>query len=999
MSPMNFPRKWYYWALAGFCGAVTSLLAAPAAGVPESPRETLNFNPGWKLFVGDPTNAAAPDFDDAAWRPVTLPHAWNEDAAFRVAIGELPTGIAWYRKSFVLPPEAAGNKVFLEFEGIRQGGEFYLNGKWIGRHENGVMAAGFDISAAALPAPQTNVLAVRTDNSWDYREQATHSPFQWNNNNFYANYGGIPKNVKLHLAGKLYQTLPLYSQLGTEGVYVYAGDFDVPGRAATITVESQVRNEENVPRTFEFEVVLQDRDGKTVKTFSGAATTLAAGKTGLAKASARVTGLNFWSWGYGYLYQVYSVLKVDGRVVDVVRTQTGFRQTEFAHGYFSLNGRPLHLKGYAQRTSNEWPALGSAVPPWLSDFSNGLMVEDNANLVRWMHVTPWKQDVESCDRVGLIEAMPAGDAEGDPTGRRWEQRVELMRDAIIYNRNNPSIIFYEGGNKGIREEHMRDLKAVRDQYDPHGGRAMGSREMLASPTVAEYGGEMLYINKSAGKPLWAMEYARDEALRKYWDELTPPYHKDGDGPLYRNGPAKEYNRNQDSFAVEDVARWYDYWRERPGTGTRVNAGGVNIVFSDSNTHCRGAENYRRSGEVDALRIPKDAFWAHQVMWNGWVDVESPGISIIGHWNYAAGTHKPVYVVSSAEQVELFLSGHSLGKGQQSSRFLYTFNNVAWAPGELRAVGLDASGHPVCETTKETAGEPVALRLRPLTGPGGWRADGADVALVEVEVVDAQGRRCPTALNPVDFTLTGPAEWRGGMAQGPDNYIHSDQLPVEGGVNRVLLRSTPTAGTVTLNAVSAGLKSAALELSTQPVVVQNGCAKDFPADHLTSSLRRGPTPGGPAFAVTRVAIPIAKATAGANAKQAALSFDDDESTGWSNDNRLETAWIDYEFARAATPSAVVVKLKGWRDHGYPLRITVDGREVYRGTTPHNLGYATLPLKPATGRHLKVELMGAASAQADFNITELENQKNSGGGTEKVGRGTLSIMEFECYEAVP
>ena len=51
------------------------------------------------------------------------------------------------------------------------------------------------------------------------------------------------------------------------------------------------------------------------------------------------------------------------------------------------------LKGYAQRTSNEWPAVGISVPAWLSDYSNYLVVAGNGNLIRWMHVTPWKQDV------------------------------------------------------------------------------------------------------------------------------------------------------------------------------------------------------------------------------------------------------------------------------------------------------------------------------------------------------------------------------------------------------------------------------------------------------------------------------------------------------------------------------------------------------------------------------------------------------------------------------
>ena len=103
-----------------------------------------------------------------------------------------------------------------------------------------------------------------------------------------------------------------------------------------------------------------------------------------------------------------------------------------------------------------------------------------------------------------------------------------MRDAIIYNRNNPSILFYECGNESISREHMIEMKAIRDKYDPHGGRAIGSREML-DIREAEYGGEMLYINKSKHHPMWAMEYCRDEGLRKYWDEYSYPYHKNGEG--------------------------------------------------------------------------------------------------------------------------------------------------------------------------------------------------------------------------------------------------------------------------------------------------------------------------------------------------------------------------------------------------------------------------------------------------------------------------------------
>lgn len=164
------------------------------------------------------------------------------------------------------------------------------------------------------------------------------------------------------------------------------------------------------------------------------------GETATLKAAAEVENLHFWSWGYGYLYTIKTSLWVDNKKVDEVSTRTGFRKTRFGDGKIWLNDRVLQMKGFAQRTSNEWPGVGMSIPAWLSDYSNGLMTACNANLVRWMHVTPWKQDVESCDRVGLIQAMPAGDAEKDCVGRQWEQRKELMRDAIIYNRNNPSIL-------------------------------------------------------------------------------------------------------------------------------------------------------------------------------------------------------------------------------------------------------------------------------------------------------------------------------------------------------------------------------------------------------------------------------------------------------------------------------------------------------------------------------------------------------------------------------
>jgi len=977
------------------CSVVISLLSFTAV----AQRATYNFNPGWKVFVGDAAGAEQPGFDDQGWKPVTLPYAWNEDEAFKKDIADLSTGIAWYRKHFKVPASAKGQKIFLEFEGIRQAGEFFVNGQSVGLSENGVTAFGFDVTDRVHTGDTDNVIAARIDNSWDYKEKATGSKYQWEDKNFYANYGGINKNTYLHIAGRLYQTLPLYSNLGTTGVYIHAKDIDVPGSTATIVAAAQVKNEYATVTTFSYSAVIKDNSGRTVTTINGPSVALQPGETKEITASGRVGGLHFWSWGYGYLYEVQTILSVGGKPVDMVSTRTGFRKTAFNNGMIYLNDRVIQVHGYAQRTTNEWPAIGSSVPAWLSDYSNRLMVEGNGNLVRWMHVTAWKQDIESCDRVGLLQSMQAGDAEKDVEGARWQQRTTVMRDAIIYNRNSPSILFYECGNESISEAHMAEMKAIRDRYDPGGGRAMGSREMLDSRT-AEYGGEMLYINKSAHIPMWAMEYSRDEGLRKYWDEYTPPFHKDGDGPLYKGQPATDYNRNQDSHAKENVARWYDYWHERPGTGSRVSSGGVNIVFSESNTHHRGAENYRRSGEVDALRIIKENYYANQVMWNGWVDVEKPGIYIIGHWNYTSNVTKDIYVISSADKVELTINGISAGFGEQRYRFLYTFKNIPWREGTISAIGYDAAGHKLAETQKSTAGDPVAIRLKNIDNPQGLKADGQDLALVEVEVIDAAGHRCPTALNLLHFDLDGPASWRGGMAQGPDNYILSKDLPVECGVNRVLVRTTTQAGAITIKASSEGLKPASLVIRSQSVTVVNGLAGNMPFGGLPSYLDRGPTPSTPSFIVSRTAVPVLNATAGANAADAVKSYDDNELSDWVNDGKLATAWIEYELQREATISQVALKLNNFRTRVYPIRISVDGKTIFSGLTTPGLGYFTALCTPARGKKVKIALLAGAGSKKDTGMAEMSGKKLDDGVSrnDMNAAGTLSIIEAEIYEPV-
>ena len=591
---------------------------------------------------------------------------------------------------------------------------------------------------------------------------------------------------------------------------------------------------------------------------------------------------------------------------------------------------------------------------------------------------------------------------GYPKDQALRVAVDTISEFLAENDMTVYIVIFDRAAYATGNKLFADIAAYIDDHyvdahDPYGGRAIGSREML-DIREAEYGGEMLYVNKSRHHPMWSMEYCRDEGLRKYWDDYSYPYHKEGDGPLHRGGSAKSYNHNQDMFAVELVRRWYDYWRERPGTGLRINAGGAKIIFSDSNTHFRGAENYRRSGVTDAMRIEKDGFFAHQVMWNGWVDIESEQTYIIGHWNYPENTVKPVYVVSTGEKVELFLNDRLLGEGEREYDFLFTFDKVAFKPGKLEAVSYNKAGKELSRYVLTTVGEPTNIRLTAIQNPEGFHADGADMALIQFEVVDKDGKRCPLDNRIVKFDLKGEAEWRGGIAQGEDNYILSKDLPVECGVNRVLIRSTTKAGKLILTAKAKGLPEASITLETIPVEKVDGVSNYLPQMTLKGRLDKGETPLSSSYRDKKVNIGIVSAKAGANSQNVAKSYDDDELSEWTNDGQLSTAWITYQLEREANIDDVCLKLRGWRKNSYPLEVYAGNTLVWSGKTERNLGYIHLKTMPMRTDNITIRLKGSVSVKDAFGeIVEVEDKASNTRVQEKADEERyLPIIEVEFLE---
>ena len=356
---------------------LTFLWTSLHAAASES-RDKYNFNSGWLLSVGDKSGAEKINYADADWKEVTLPYAFNENEAFRLSIEQLTDTIVWYRKHFRLPANNHQKKVFIEFEGVRQGADFYINGKYIGFHENGVMAIGFDLTPH-IKYGQENVIAIRIDNNWDYKERNTDTKYQWNNRNFNANYGGIPKNVWLHVTDKLYQTLPLYSNLKTTGVYVYADDIHVKSRKATIHAESQIKNEHRKNKFVSYQVEVIDRDKNTVKAFSCEPVLVKPGETATLKAAAEVENLHFWSWGYGYLYTIKTSLWVDNKKVDEVSTRTGFRKTRFGDGKIWL--RSIPAENITSKDVYDAAVQGDKLAQDIFDFTGNILGEAIADAI------------------------------------------------------------------------------------------------------------------------------------------------------------------------------------------------------------------------------------------------------------------------------------------------------------------------------------------------------------------------------------------------------------------------------------------------------------------------------------------------------------------------------------------------------------------------------------------------------------------------------------------
>ena len=819
-------------------------------------RTDLNFNPDWLFTRADPQGAASDLFDDSGWTAVSTPHTFNDVDTF--AHWSVPGhrgeqaswgGRTWYRKHFRIPDSYRGRMVFIEFEAARQVAEVYLNGRRLGVAKTGFTPFGFDLTEG-LRFGADNLLAVMCDNRFmvdpmggdapsigshpagnpnlaqlsakvnetipDSLDELQANQIPWNNPHWHPAHGGLYRNVWLHVTDTVHIGLPLYSFLRTEGPYVYASD--ISDASARVVAEIPIVNERGEDENVSVHASVFDSSGRQVLTLTSQGP-VRAGSTRTFSLSGVLANPLLWEPDYPHVYTVACSVDLAGVTVDSTQVPLGIRSVlwDAQRGFF-INGHHVKLHGWGQKPTDEWPGLGAAQPNWLHDYTLTLMKNAGGNFVRWGHCASAPSMIAESDILGLVTDMPGVDGESDTRGAAWTLRTQAFRDTLIYFRNHPSILIWEGGNQKVSREHAMELRGLKDRFDPHGGRAYAHRR--PDLVTAQYCD--LQIGTEGGRevpslPVVEGEYDREESPRRVWDNESPPRFG------YPEAKGQTYQLTSEQYAVNQVTQWMSKLSDPS------HSGGGNWIFSDSTSGGRvSVEVARAGGEVDGVRLPKEAYYVCSVLYRG-----DPQVHIIGHWSYPPGTQKDVFVASNADSVELELNGRSLGMGTRSHQFLFTFPKVKWEPGQLRAIARIRSS-VVASQTLRTAGKPVSLRLTAITAPGGFRADGSDVALLDVEAIDESGERCPTFEGRVDFSTQGPALWRGGYNSGKIDSINATHLNLECGINRVSLRSRRTAGRVIVTAQAAGLKPATIALEVQPFDAKDGASPSRPAE-ITAAL--------------------------------------------------------------------------------------------------------------------------------------------------------------------
>jgi beta-galactosidase len=712
-------------------------------------------------------NAHLPDYDDTCWQPVYLPHTWNAHDGSDDIPGYF-RGIGGYRKHFRLEEGQRRKRVFLEFEGVFQTSEFWINGRKIGEHKGGYTSFELEITDHAVFGPDGNVLTVKVDNIYNPHI----APSVKTDVTF---YGGIYRDVWLRLC---------------EPVYISSVFWRTPRvseRSADLLIFAAVVNTTEHSASLKLTQEIYDPANQLVASVTDRVSISSRGNKELVQQCEPLKSPLLWSPDTPHLYRLRTILQEGGQLVDEVETVLGFRWFEFdANRGFFLNGKRLQLQGTTWHQS--YPGMGNALPNSLHARDMKLIKEMGCNFFRTSHYPQDPARLEACDKLGILvlEELFIGE-EIEDTPEYIDVQSKTAEEMILRDRNHPCVIMW--GFSGEVDDPQKAsahvigalLKKYR-QLDPtrvmtmHDPRVEEIKAML--DVVGQYGSFKEDDEERARHP-----------ERKY---MIEEYSAAGIGRgIYGMGPESEdlgCVKHEEFLAQVQRRPWMAgsvLWHQFDYDGEEYDPVIPHVVTF---------------GMADSWRIPKDVFYFYQSQWS-----KKPMVHICGHWTWAQkeGKKRSVKVYSNAPEVELFLNGKSLGMKVEGEHTGLLHSPRIWEilyqPGTLTAKAFFAG--KILSDERRTAGQPDRIVLLPdveqiLSG------DRESLAYITAQVVDKDGTVVPNAFHSINFSSYGPGEllpqtWPGDPTGFTWNAV--------AGMTAIAFRATSRVGRAVISAYSPGLR--------------------------------------------------------------------------------------------------------------------------------------------------------------------------------------------------
>ena len=794
-----------------------------------------------RLFVGNPVSEivvvpqekdelsvetlTSLNFNDEEWEEVGIPHCYNEkDTYLNSTKGELCwRGEAWYRKKIFFDKSNKGERFFLKFNGVNIGATVYVNGHPVilrtteVEQPSAVTHIGSSIPFTADITPfikwgAENQIAVRVSNS---KNTFFTYPGFAENEGFGQAMGGIVSPVYLYSKNPVHIPFNTFAPHGKWGTYF--GTVKADENEASLRFLTNVENSSGKSAKIKLVTNLIDKEGKTVLSFEDTKQSKG-GETVAFDFSGVISKPDLW-WPNGskngspYLYTVENSVYVNGKLCDRTVEKMGIRSIEWDDDYCYVNGEKTFLRGFGYR--NNYPGLGGAPPVDLRRKDMELIAECGGNALRVGHQPPFYEAIEACDELGILIILNSGDNEwtlkGEPIST---YKFEYDRDAIVAFRNHPSIAVWESNN---------GLPGDDDKYPPSRTLEQAKRWDFIAPRIV--------LNRDGYPADWDKNEKVVVGYTNKYDKIegSPSLNTEVYGTNWSGNPSFCIARHDYGNEVK-FSQFYvdDYLNNK----ARKACGWIDWMLAETygegyTIYLNGKRDQKSLGScaMDGNRFPKLKYRIYRdALWNDFS--KHPGVALQSHWNLMDTVD--VNVWSNCPEVELLLNGKSLGKitpHPETKRC--TWENIAWEPGKLEAVGLDYKGNKVCSELAVTAGEPHAIELAVEKGSkfsennaSPLLANGSDAFIVTAKIVDKNGNWCPFADNIFHFNVEGEGVYKGSynfyIAEGEDMGFHAPgdpELQAEGGLMRAAVRTTFTPGDIKVTVSSPGLKSGSASISS------------------------------------------------------------------------------------------------------------------------------------------------------------------------------------------